>query len=57
MSILQESVFKNEEMPNIASVITDIDVSTLDEHIRLNMGPSNWRGVWFPLGHFNWVEH
>ncbi len=48
-------IFQNEVVPvygnaEIAEVLEDIDISTLDEaHVRPNMGiPSN-RGVWFPL--------
>jgi hypothetical protein len=32
----------------IRSAIEGIDISTLDDHVRPNMTPPNWRGVWFP---------
>ncbi len=34
----------------IQAVVEDVDLQTLDaNHIRPNMGPSNFRGVWFPF--------
>ena len=39
------------ELPPVASVIEDFDVSTLDAgHVLPNMGVVVWRGVWFPQG-------
>ena len=50
LQILKGRVFK-QSLP-ACSVITDIDVSTLDEnHVRPNMGVVTQRGVWFPLGY------
>jgi hypothetical protein len=38
-------------------VIVDIDVSTLDpKHILPNIGPSSFRGVWFPCLNIGWIE-
>src|SRR6185503_5326946 len=34
----------------IRSVVEDVDVESLDEkHVRVNMGPPNFRGIWFPF--------
>lgn len=38
-------------------VITDVDVSTLDpNHVLPNVGPSSFRGVWFPCLNVGWGE-
>jgi hypothetical protein len=36
------------DMPPVREVVENVDVSTLDDHIRPNMHPPNWRGMWFP---------
>lgn len=34
---------------NLNSVVENIDVQTLDEnHVIPNMGPVNFRGIWYP---------
>ena len=34
---------------DLVSVTEDVDVSTLDQgHVIPNMGPPNFRGIWFP---------
>jgi hypothetical protein len=49
VSILRETVFADEELPTIKSVVEDIELSALDqEHVTPNMEPSVWRGLWFP---------
>jgi hypothetical protein len=49
MQILKTELFENTRMPPVKEVITNIDVSTLDEgHIIPNMGIPVDRGVWFP---------
>jgi hypothetical protein len=36
-------------LPRIDRRIDDVDVSSLDQrHVLPNMGPPNWRGVWYP---------
>jgi hypothetical protein len=35
-------------VPPTREVVENIDVSTLDDHVRPNMHPPNWRGLWFP---------
>jgi hypothetical protein len=32
----------------ILGMVADVDVSTLDEHVLPNSGPSAVRGVWYP---------
>jgi hypothetical protein len=39
-------------LPLVTKLIEDVDVSTLDaNHIRPNMEPPNWRGIWYPRGY------
>jgi hypothetical protein len=50
--LLRERVFAGREMPTIAEVTEDVDISTLDRgHVLPNMGVVGIRGVWFPLGY------
>jgi hypothetical protein len=52
-ALLGERVFKSG-LPKIRRVIEDVDVSKLDAgHVRPNMAPPNWRGIWFPMGYAN----
>jgi hypothetical protein len=51
LSILRETVFKDEDMPLVEDAIENIDISTLDQkHIIPNMEAPVWRGVWYPRG-------
>lgn len=53
MTLLKERIFSSEAVPAIASVVEDIDVSTLDPgHVLPNIGLVTVRGIWFPLGYF-----
>jgi hypothetical protein len=36
------------DLPPIREVVEDVDVATLDEHVRTNIHPPNWRGLWSP---------
>lgn len=50
--ILKQKVFKDKPVPTIKKLVENVDVSTLDAgHVLLNMLPTTWRGVWFPLGY------
>jgi hypothetical protein len=52
ISILKDTVFQNRDLPEVQSVIEDVDISTLDQkHVIPNMEPPVWRGVWFPKGY------
>lgn len=52
ISILRQKVFKGKELPEIKSIVENIDIRTLDNgHIRPNMGDPTLRGVWFPMGY------
>jgi hypothetical protein len=52
MDILGSTVFRGQAMPPIASVIEDVDISTLDQgHVIPNMEVTVFRGVWFPKGY------
>ena len=47
--LLQTKEFRKRNTPKIASIIVDIDVSTLDaDHILPNLGICSNRGIWFP---------
>ena len=35
-------------MPPVQEVVENVDISTLDDHVRPNMHPPNWRGLWYP---------
>ncbi len=49
--IIRRDVLEGQELPTVAHVIEDVDVSTLDpNHVLPNAGPPSVRGVWFPLG-------
>jgi hypothetical protein len=47
--VLEEKVYARErEMTDIIELVSDVDLSTLDDkHVRPNMRPSTYRGVWF----------
>jgi hypothetical protein len=52
ITLLNQSVFKDEAMPPISNVIEDVDISALDQgHVIPNMEAPVWRGVWFPKGY------
>jgi hypothetical protein len=49
--LLQKGPFGGNQMPAIAEIIVDVEVSALDPgHVLPNMEPPVWRGVWFPKG-------
>ena len=48
IAILKSTLFAGREIPAISNVVVDVDISTLDQHVRPNMEPPNWRGVWYP---------
>jgi hypothetical protein len=48
--LIEEKVFPIFGVREIAEVLENVDISTLDEnHVRPNMGNPIVRGVWFPL--------
>lgn len=50
--LVSSKVFDQQDMPEPARVIVDVDVSTLDPaHVIPNMGNVLMRGIWFPLGY------
>lgn len=51
IAILRETIFLNQELPSVDSVIEGVDVTSLDQrHVIPNMEPVIWRGVWYPKG-------
>jgi len=51
IAIITAKIFTDNNMPEIKTCIENIDVSTLDKgHVLPNIGPSNFRGIWFPKG-------
>jgi hypothetical protein len=52
LKLLRDKIFIEREIPNIAEVIEDVDVSTLDKnHVIPNMEAPVIRGIWFPKGY------
>lgn len=52
VNILKQQVFKTDSQLSIKRFAEGIGVSTLDKgHIIPNMLPTNFRGVWFPMGY------
>jgi len=50
-ALLESGVF-TDGLPRVTKLIEDVDVPTLDaNHVRRNMSPPNWRGIWYPLGY------
>ena len=50
-SLIESRIFP-EGLPKILRIVEDVDVSALDaDHVRRNMAPPNWRGIWYPLGY------
>jgi len=51
LRMVREQVFARHPFPAVKEIITDVDISTLDDgHVRPNMGNPVVRGVWFPKG-------
>lgn len=51
LSILRATVFEGGTLPAVATIIEDVDISTLDQkHVIPNMEAPVWRGVWYPRG-------
>jgi hypothetical protein len=52
LSIMKQAMFKTEDLPPIKKCTENIDIRTLDQgHVIPNMGPPNFRGIWFPQGY------
>lgn len=50
MDLLRLAGMPEYALEEIKSVVEDIDIETLDiNHVRRNMGPPNFRGVWYPF--------
>jgi hypothetical protein len=57
VDILGSTILKGQAIPPIASVIEDVDVSTLDRgHVIPNMEVPAFRGVWFSRGYLDCHE-
>jgi hypothetical protein len=53
LAILRHFAYEDraDEMPAVAKIVADVNVEDLDPgHVRPNMNPPNWRGIWFPKG-------
>jgi len=47
--LLKKAGYASTDLRRVVEVVENIDVTTLDEgHIRPNMGPPSFRGVWYP---------
>ena len=50
IAIVRDRVYRGDPVPK-PSITPAVDVGKLDPgHIRPNLGGSNWRGIWYPLG-------
>lgn len=50
--LLDEKIFISIKRPAIIKTIEHVNISKLDQnHIVHNMGLTNHRGIWFPLGY------
>ena len=48
-SLLEQVGRPEHILAQLKGVVEDVDVSRLDlYHVRRNMGPPNFRGVWYP---------
>ena len=48
--ILKAAIERHQLDIEVVNVIEDININELDEgHVRPNMNPPNFRGVWFPM--------
>jgi hypothetical protein len=48
---LSDLAFEGDPVPEIESVVENVDISTLDAgHVLPNMGNPLARGIWFPMG-------
>jgi hypothetical protein len=49
LEILRYLVFPTTGLPEVAEVVADVDVRSLDQgHVIPNMHPPNWHGIWYP---------
>ena len=48
LQMIRELLYRDEPMPPIRKVIEDVDITTLDRHVRPNIGVPIWRGIWYP---------
>jgi hypothetical protein len=57
LSLLAESICKESKFPVVRKMISDVDVSTLDQgHVIPNMESPIWRGIWYPKGYMPHME-
>jgi hypothetical protein len=52
LSILADEGVSREQ---VTEIVENVDVGTLDQgHVAPNMGPPNFRGLWFPCLNIGW---
>ena len=52
VKLMKERIFINDPMPEVVTVIEDVDIGTLDQkHVISNMEACVFRGIWFPRGY------
>ena len=52
LQIVQEQVFDSAPLPEIGTIIEDVECATLDaNHVICNMELPFRRGIWFPRGY------
>ncbi|MEM1059261.1 MAG: hypothetical protein AAGK14_08430 [Verrucomicrobiota bacterium] len=51
-NLMADKIFAPDDLPPIAEMIENVDVSSLDAgHVLPNMMPPSVRGIWFPIGY------
>jgi hypothetical protein len=57
LSLLAESLCKENALPAVRKMISDVNISTLDQkHVIPNMESPIWRGIWYPMGYMSHME-
>lgn len=54
ISMLQDKLFKENEIPPIVNVIENVSLSQLEQnHVVPNAFPPAFFGIWYPMGYWN----
>lgn len=49
LRLVGDAWFEGKPVPRPTAVTEHVDVSTLPEWVRQNMGVPTWRGIWYPI--------
>ena len=57
LTIIATKIFCNRPLPKITARIDNVDIRNLDQgHVIPNMWTPTFRGIWFPMGHQDYVD-